>query len=51
MSTLKVRENKLKESWDNGQVSEERWLRIHPEAVKIYAKGVCFKKEEEEDDK
>ena len=34
MSTLKVRENKLKESWDNGQVSEERWLRIHPEAVK-----------------
>ena len=28
----------------------EELLRIHPEAVKIYAKGVCFKKEEEEED-
>ena len=31
-------------------VVEELW-RIHPKAVKIYAKGLCFKKEEEEDDK
>lgn len=34
MSTLKVREKKLKDSWFNGQVSEERWLRIHPDAIK-----------------
>ena len=31
-------------------VVEELW-RILPKAVKIYAKGLCFKKEEEEDDK
>tara|TARA_R100001082_G_scaffold35951_1_gene18842 strand:- start:961 stop:1539 length:579 start_codon:yes stop_codon:yes gene_type:complete len=34
MSTLKVREDKLKDSWDHGQTSEERWLAIHPDAVK-----------------
>ena len=34
MSILKVRKSKLKDSWDNGQLSEERWLRIHPDAIK-----------------
>jgi len=31
-------------------VVEEAW-KIHPEAVKIYAKGLCSKKEETENDK
>ena len=34
MSTLKVSEYKKKKSWANGMESEERWLRIHPEAEK-----------------
>ena len=34
MSTKKVDKKKLRASWDNGQISEERWWRIHPEAKK-----------------
>ena len=34
MNTLKVNELKLKESWDNGMASEDRWLRIHPDIIK-----------------
>lgn len=34
MSILKVSEEKKQTSWINGQESEDRWLRIHPEAEK-----------------
>ena len=41
-----VKDKKLIEDY----VVEEAW-KIHPEAVKIYAKGLCSKKEETENDK
>jgi hypothetical protein len=41
-----IKDKKLIEDY----VVEELW-RIHPEAVKIYAEGACFKKGEKEDDK
>ena len=34
MNTLKVSEEKKRSSWAHGMVSEDRWLRIFPEAVK-----------------
>ena len=34
MSTLKVSKHKKESSWDHGMLSEERWLRVHPDAEK-----------------